>query len=259
MLRPILERAERCPSYPRHRCAAGQGGGAGHGRRSIGELVAPACCRAAGTGPSRCRGTGRRQGGGAAVPPVPHPRGQRRRLRARSRDAVHRRSHGDRLEFPAAFAKAQLASGNALPTSGRVYVSVATGPLPRVATTLRTLQGIGFEVVTDKETARLLSCAGVTAAAPAEADDQVAVARWINDGEISLVISIGAGGQDRDGDLPVRSAPPRRSTPSPTSPPSPDCWQWAARSGPGTGSISRSARCRTRIPVQTDCGDHIDH
>ena len=138
--------------------------------------------------------------------------------------------------FDAAFAKAQLASGNALPTAGRVYVSVATGPLPRVATALRTLVGIGFEVVTDKETTRRLSWAGVTAGAPAGADDPVAVARWINDGEISLVISIGAGGQDRDGDIhrSVRAAAAQHAVPYVTT-------------VSGLLAMSRAIRARNRI------------
>jgi len=130
------------------------------------------------------------------------------RFRARSGEGVdcllgpEMKSTGEVMaidtNFDAAFAKAQLASGNTLPTVGRIYVSVAVAHLPRVAAALRTLHGIGFEVVTDIVTARLLSRTGLVADAPAGADNPVAVARWIHDRQISLVISVCAHGQDRD-------------------------------------------------------------
>ena len=79
------------------RGAAGQGRGPdrgggddrrpAHGRRAAGDRRRH--------GPARGRAD-RGQGGGAALPPVPHRRGPRRRHRALAGDEVHRRGHGPR-------------------------------------------------------------------------------------------------------------------------------------------------------------------
>ena len=70
-------------------------------RIAVGETIAD--LRAAGVLPATGDGTDlpdgradRGQGGGAALPPVPHRRGPRRRHRARAGDEVHRRGHGPR-------------------------------------------------------------------------------------------------------------------------------------------------------------------
>ena len=81
----------------------GDGGAAGQGRRPDrggGDHRRPARRRrAAGDRrrhrPARGRAD-RGQGGGAALPPVPHRRGPRRRHRALAGDEVHRRGHGPR-------------------------------------------------------------------------------------------------------------------------------------------------------------------
>ena len=115
--------------------------------------------------------------------------------------------------FDLAFAKAQLASGTAPPTSGRIYISTALKHLPRVIPSLKTLQGIGFEIVAEDRTVKLLWRNGIAANAPAEGDDPAGVARRIANREISLVISLPAGGIDRSIDRVVRTAASQHGVP----------------------------------------------
>jgi carbamoyl-phosphate synthase large subunit len=115
--------------------------------------------------------------------------------------------------FGIAFAKAQLASGTVPPTSGRIYVSVALRHLPRVIPALKTLQGIGFEIVGEDWTVGLLWRNGITASAPVEGDDSAGVARRIGNREISLVISLSAGGINRSIDRVLRTAAAQHAVP----------------------------------------------
>ena len=78
-----------------HRGAAREGGGADHARRhdrrAARRGTAPGRGRRRRAAP-RCADRG--EGGGAALPPVPHRRGARCRPAARAGDEVHRRGHG---------------------------------------------------------------------------------------------------------------------------------------------------------------------
>jgi carbamoyl-phosphate synthase large subunit len=95
--------------------------------------------------------------------------------------------------FDLAFAKAHLATGCELPTAGRMYVATTIKHLPRVVPTLRTAQGLGFEIITDTATAGLLSGEGVTASVPA-GDGLEAAERLIAGREVSFTLSLSGGG-----------------------------------------------------------------
>ncbi len=66
-------------------------------------------------------------------------------------------------EFGKAFAKAQVAAGNRLPTSGRVFVSVKDADKPAAAQVARRLVDDGFTVVATRGTAAFLASHGIAA------------------------------------------------------------------------------------------------
>ena len=113
----------------------------------------------------RCstRLAGRRQGGGAAVQAVPHPGGQRRGLLL----GPEMRSTGEVMgidrHFPTAFAKSQAAANNALPTEGKVFVSVANRDKRAIIMAVKRLSELGFEIVSTEGTADVLRRNGIQA------------------------------------------------------------------------------------------------
>src|SRR6185436_19126301 len=65
--------------------------------------------------------------------------------------------------FGAAFAKAQLAAGVKLPSSGTVYISVNNHDKPAVVQVARDLQALGFNLVATRGTATYLRAHGIDA------------------------------------------------------------------------------------------------
>ncbi len=63
--------------------------------------------------------------------------------------------------FPLAFAKSQMAAGNALPTEGRVFVSVRDSDKPYIVDIVRSLQSMGLVVLTTGGTHEHLQRQGV--------------------------------------------------------------------------------------------------
>jgi carbamoyl-phosphate synthase large subunit len=101
--------------------------------------------------------------------------------------------------FDLAFAKAHLASGSALPTSGRLYVATGRKHVRRVGVALRTAHGLGFEILAAAATVALLAGEGVTASTPAGGEGADALERLLASRQISLAVSI-SGGADADGE-----------------------------------------------------------
>ena len=64
-------------------------------------------------------------------------------------------------DFPIAFAKSQIAAGNALPSEGTVFISMAEGNKKKMIEPARRLVELGFKIVCTSGTARVLSEAGV--------------------------------------------------------------------------------------------------
>jgi len=75
--------------------------------------------------------------------------------------------------FPAAFAKAQLGGGAALPESGRAFVSVRDADKGKVAALSRMLVDAGFEVMTTEGTSKILEEAAVPCTKVAKVIDGV--------------------------------------------------------------------------------------
>src|SRR3954452_8447891 len=70
---------------------------------------------------------------------------------------------GGATSFGAAFAKAQLAAGVKLPSSGTVYISVSNHDKPAVVQVARDLKGLGFLLVATRGTANYLRAHGIEA------------------------------------------------------------------------------------------------
>jgi carbamoyl-phosphate synthase large subunit len=107
-------------------------------------------------------------------------------------------------DFGSAFAKSQAAAYGSLPTSGRVFVSMANRDKRTMIFPIKVLADMGFEILATQGTAEALRRNGVAATVvrkhfegAGEGDDRTTVQR-ILDGDIDLVVntpygSAGAG------------------------------------------------------------------
>jgi carbamoyl-phosphate synthase large subunit len=101
--------------------------------------------------------------------------------------------------FPEAFAKAQIAAGNPLPTEGTVLVSLADADKREATALVSQLYDMGFEIVATRGTARVLAAMGI----PATAVEKVGEGRpdvtdMIAQGNIDLVINTPSTGWLQD-------------------------------------------------------------
>jgi carbamoyl-phosphate synthase large subunit len=98
--------------------------------------------------------------------------------------------------FARAFAKAQIAAGNALPLSGRVFISVRDEDKEGTVDLARRMVEAGFEVVATQGTARFLRERGVPATPVLKvAEGRPHIVDKIIDGEIALVFNTTSGKQ----------------------------------------------------------------
>jgi carbamoyl-phosphate synthase large subunit len=100
------------------------------------------------------------------------------------------------LDFPAAFAKAQIAAGDTLPTSGAVFISVKEAHKESMIEPARELVALGFKVIATNGTAKTLDAAGI----PVERVNKVAEGRphivdLMKNGEVQLVFNTTEGAQ----------------------------------------------------------------
>jgi carbamoyl-phosphate synthase large subunit len=98
--------------------------------------------------------------------------------------------------FARAFAKAQIAAGNVLPLSGRVFISVRDEDKEGSVDLARRMVACGFEVVATQGTARYLRERGVPATPVLKvAEGRPHIVDKIIDGEIALVFNTTSGKQ----------------------------------------------------------------
>jgi carbamoyl-phosphate synthase large subunit len=109
------------------------------------------------------------------------------------------------ISFPLAFAKAQVASGSGLPTSGLAFISVKDSDkkyLPEIA---RKLSSIGFSIVATRGTAKLLAENGIAVTIVNKiTEDKPHVVDMIERKEISLVINTTEGAQATKDSFSIR-------------------------------------------------------
>jgi carbamoyl-phosphate synthase large subunit len=92
--------------------------------------------------------------------------------------------------FAEAFVKAQMAAGERLPRSGKVFISVRDADKPRTIDVARVLHELGFSLIATRGTAAALEAAGL----PVAAVNKVAEGRphcvdMIKNGEIAMIIN----------------------------------------------------------------------
>ncbi|WP_427018019.1 carbamoyl-phosphate synthase large subunit [Pseudarthrobacter sp. P1] len=114
--------------------------------------------------------------------------------------------------FDTAFAKSQSAANNALPTSGKVFVSVANRDKRAVIMAVKRLADLGFEIISTGGTADVLRRNGIQAtvvrkvAEGASADGEGTITDLINNGEIDMVFNTPSGGEARSDGYEIRAA-----------------------------------------------------
>ena len=108
--------------------------------------------------------------------------------------------------FPESFAKAQLAAGNPLPTSGTALASLADPDKRQGIALLAQLSDLGFDLVATSGTARALRAMGLPAQiVPKVGEGRPDVVDLIAQGKVDLVINTPSSGQ---GEKNASAAPP---------------------------------------------------
>jgi len=92
--------------------------------------------------------------------------------------------------FGEAFVKSQLAAGDRLPESGRVFVSVRDADKPAAVAISRDLAALGFQLVATRGTAAALAAAGLTVMPVNKvAEGRPHVVDMIKNGDIQLILN----------------------------------------------------------------------
>jgi carbamoyl-phosphate synthase large subunit len=121
--------------------------------------------------------------------------------------------------FGTAYAKSQAGAYGALPTKGRVFVSVANRDKRNLVFPARALVELGFEVLATSGTAEVLRRNGIDATVVrkhsegAGADGARTIVQLIHDGEVDLIINTPYGTGSRLDGYEIRTAAVARSVP----------------------------------------------
>jgi carbamoyl-phosphate synthase large subunit len=121
--------------------------------------------------------------------------------------------------FGTAYAKSQAGAYGALPTKGRVFVSVANRDKRNLVFPARALVGLGFEILATSGTAEILRRNGIDATVVRKhsegpgADGERTIVQLIHDGEVDLIINTPYGTGSRLDGYEIRTAAVARSVP----------------------------------------------
>jgi carbamoyl-phosphate synthase large subunit len=116
------------------------------------------------------------------------------------------------IDFPKAFAKSQAAAGSALPTSGRIFISVADRDKPQMLLPVRRLQQLGFEILATEGTAKILQRHGVKATQVRKHSEGVSeslgptIVELITAGQVDVVVNTPTGAAARRDGYEIRAA-----------------------------------------------------
>ncbi|WP_026535608.1 carbamoyl-phosphate synthase large subunit [Arthrobacter sp. H14] len=114
--------------------------------------------------------------------------------------------------FDTAFAKSQAATNNPLPTSGKVFVSVANRDKRSIIMPVKRLTDLGFEILSTGGTADVLRRNGIHAttvrkvAEGSSEDGQGTIVDIINAGGVDMIFNTPSGGQARGDGYEIRAA-----------------------------------------------------
>ncbi|MCQ2000672.1 carbamoyl-phosphate synthase large subunit [Arthrobacter zhaoxinii] len=114
--------------------------------------------------------------------------------------------------FDTAFAKSQAAANSALPTAGKVFVSVANRDKRSIIMPVKRMTDLGFEILSTGGTAEVLRRNGIAATVVRKVGEgagpngEGTVVDLITAGEINLVVNTPSGGQARGDGYEIRAA-----------------------------------------------------
>ncbi|MGD2063842.1 MAG: carbamoyl-phosphate synthase large subunit [Nitrospirota bacterium] len=118
------------------------------------------------------------------------------------------------VHFDCAVAKAQIAAGNRLPTTGSVLFTVKDLDKGIAAPVARRLRKLGFQIVATRGTAAYLNAQGIEATSVYKVDEgRPNVVDRITNGEIQLVINTTSDANDRRQSYSIRSSTLRFGVP----------------------------------------------
>jgi carbamoyl-phosphate synthase large subunit len=114
---------------------------------------------------------------------------------------------GSAADFPAAYAKSQLAIEYSLPHEGAAFISVCDRDKRAVIPVARQLHSIGFEIMATKGTARALSAAGIPVTTMLKHHEgRPNIVDAITNGQVQLVINTPLGVETRADGYHIRTA-----------------------------------------------------
>ena len=109
--------------------------------------------------------------------------------------------------FSMAFAKSQLAAGTVLPTSGKVFVSVAPRHKPVVVGLARRLVAMGYEILATRGTAEALEVEGIACQRLRKLKEgHPNVLDYLADQQVALVMNTPVGKGARTDEGKIRAA-----------------------------------------------------
>jgi carbamoyl-phosphate synthase large subunit len=92
--------------------------------------------------------------------------------------------------FAEAFVKSQLASGEALPAAGKVFISVRDADKPKIIEIARRVAGAGYALVATRGTAAAIAAAGLTVTPVNKVQEgRPHIVDMIKNGEIALIVN----------------------------------------------------------------------
>jgi carbamoyl-phosphate synthase large subunit len=110
-------------------------------------------------------------------------------------------------DFPAAYAKSQLAIDYSLPTAGTAFVSVCDRDKRQIASLAKHLTILGFDIMSTRGTANVLRAAGIPVTEVRKKHEgRPNIIDHIADGEVALVINTPFGQETRSDGYHIRSA-----------------------------------------------------
>lgn len=115
-------------------------------------------------------------------------------------------------DFPTAFAKSQAAAYGGLPSSGRVFVSVADRDKRGIVFPIKRLSELGFEILATRGTSKVLHRSGITSTIVRKhsegrsADGESTIIDLITQGDVDMVINTPNGQGARADGYEIRAA-----------------------------------------------------
>lgn len=110
-------------------------------------------------------------------------------------------------DFGLAYAKAQEASSNKVPLSGKIFISVKDKDKPGVCSIVKKFQSLGFEIITTKGTAEHLKSQGVDVGIVNKVTEgRPHIVDLIKNKEISLVINTVSGAKAQKDSFSIRQS-----------------------------------------------------